>query len=409
MTRPTGDLVSADGFDPTLADVRRDPYPYYRWLLRDDPVHQGAHGVWYVTRFDDVRSVLTDGRFERAGIRDFWQDLIGPGPLTAVVRDVILFQDDPDHRRLRDVIGAVLTPAALRRLEPRIHRIVDDVLAVFGPRGEMDVINDLAYPLALTVICEILGLDNEDYERLRRWSLDIGRTLDRAIGAAELSRGHTAILEFADYLSELILCRPGEHRAGLLGTMLAGNGGNGRNIRLTEVVGTVVTLVFTGNETVANQIGNGLLALLRNHDQLRLLRAEPERMTDAVEECVRFDPSIQSNSRSVGTDVELGGRTLRRGDFVVVLTAAANRDSRRFPRPDSFDITRERVQSMSFGAGMRYCLGALLARLELRVALDRLARLEEVALAVPTDELVYQPSTMFRGLDTLPITFRPTA
>ena len=235
MTRLADVRVPAGGFDPTDADARRDPYPYYAWLLRNDPVHRGAHGFWYVSRYDDVRSVLTDHRFTRTGIRDFWQDLVGPGPLTTVVREVILFQDEPGHRRLRDVIGTVLTPAAVRRLEPRINRIVDDVLAVFGPRGEMDVLNDLAYPLALSVVCEVVGLDVGDYPRLRTWSIDIGRTLDRAVGSGELARGHAALVEFGDYLGDLILRGPGRQTSGLLGAMLDGSG-NGESQRSPSVL-----------------------------------------------------------------------------------------------------------------------------------------------------------------------------
>jgi cytochrome P450 len=167
----------------------------------------------------------------------------------------------------------------------------------------------------------------------------------------------------------------------------------------------VLTLIFAGHETVTNQIGNGMLALIRHPDQLRLLRERPELVPGAVEECLRYDASVQSNSRQLAEDVEFAGHRLRAGEFVVVLAGAANRDPEQFADPDRFDVTRTDVQPMSFGAGMRFCLGAILARIELRAAFSRLVRLPDVRLAVTDDELVYQRSSMFRGLLSLPIRF----
>lgn len=388
-------------FDPARDDVQRDPYPFYQWMLRHDPVHRGAQGIWYVSRYDDVRTVMGDPRFGRAGIRDFWAEMVGPGPLSGILRRTIFFQDPPDHDRLRALIAPAFAPRIVRGLQPTIDRIVDDLLAPVVPRGEMDVVSELAYPLALSVIAEVLGLPVEDRDRLRAWSLDIAPTLDLASSPAEVARGQAAMGEIVDYLRALAARGGG---SGLYWTMLATADGPDR---VDEVISTVVTLVFAGHDTVTNQIGNALLALLRHPDQLELLRREPERMPGAVEEFLRYDSSVQSNYRLLGEDVELGGVTMRRGELVVGLMGAANRDPGKFADPDRFDITRPDVQPMSFGAGMRFCLGAILARLEAASAMGRLIGLADLRLAVPVEDLVYQRSTMFRGLARLPISFAP--
>jgi cytochrome P450 len=405
MAPGTATAAQITGFDPADPAVQRDPYPYYRWLLRNAPVYRDAQGIWYVSRYVDVRTVMGEPRFQRAGIRDFWAELIGPGPLSEIMRKTLFFQDEPDHGRLRSLITPVFTPRKVRALQPRIAQIVDDLLAPVTPRGEMDLMSDFAYPLALTVIADLLGVPAADRDRLRAWSLAIGPTLDLMAGPAEIARGQAAMDEFIEYLRELISARRAESGEDLLRTLLAAQ--NAGDISMDEIISVLITLVFAGHETVTNQIGNGLLALLRHPDQLELLRAGPGRVPGAVEEFLRYDSSVQSNSRQLGEDVELGGTTLRRGEFVVALLGAANRDPAQFADPDRFDILRTDIQPMSFGAGMRYCLGAILARMEATAAFGRLIGLADLRLTVPDEALAYQRSTMFRGLVSLPIAYTP--
>jgi cytochrome P450 len=358
MTQVADSPTPVTGFDPTSPDVQRDPYPHYRWLLRNDPVHS--------------------------------------------VRHTVLFQDEPDHGRLRGLVAHPFSLRMARSLQPEIDRLADDLLAAVAPRGELDVINDFAYPLALGVISQVLGLPAADRDRIRGWSLAIGPTLDLVATPEEVRRGQVAMAELVDYLHGLIATRAADPGDDLLGAMLAARD---RQISTDEIMAMVLTLIFAGHETVTNQIGNGMLALIRHPDQLRLLRERPELVPGAVEECLRYDASVQSNSRQLAEDVEFAGHRLRAGEFVVVLAGAANRDPEQFADPDRFDVTRTDVQPMSFGAGMRFCLGAILARIELRAAFSRLVRLPDVRLAVTDDELVYQRSTMFRGLLSLPIRF----
>lgn len=403
MTRSVTRPVPETGFDPTAPEVLRDPYPSYAWLLRNDPVHRGVGGLWFVSRYEDVRAVMNDERFRRDGIRDLWTGLVGKGPLGDVVRHTVLFQDEPDHSRLRGLVAAPFTARAVRELAPEVTRIAEDLLAPAVRRGHLDVIDDFAYPFALGVIMSVLGLPAEDRDRIRGWSLDIGPTLDLVAGEDEIRRGQAAVVELVDYLDRLIADgRVPDDR--LLGAMLRHRD---RDIGMAEIHAMVLTLIFAGHETVTNQIGNGVLALIHHPDQLELLRTRPELAPQAVEELLRYDASVQSNSRQVDRNVALGGQTVHQGEFVVVLAGAANRDPARFDDPDRLDITRTDVHPMSFGSGMRFCLGAYLARQELAAAFRGLAALPGLRLAAAEEELAYQRSTMFRGLLSLPVDCTP--
>ncbi|MER7458834.1 cytochrome P450 [Micromonospora sp. NPDC126480] len=409
MTQSLDVTIPDTGFEAASPAVQRDPYPYYRWLLRNEPVHRGARGIWYVTRYADVRTVMSDPRYGRAGIRDFWAGLVGPGPLSEILRHTIMFQDDPDHGRLRAMIGPAFAPRRIRGLQRTIEKIVDDLIAPLARRGTMDVVNDVAYPLPLTVTAHLLGLPPADRALLRSWSLGIAPTLDLAAGPAEIVRGQQAMGEFVEYLRQALArrTRTGEPGADLLGVMLRATDGDDRRATVEEIISMAVTVVFAGHDTVTNLIGNGMLALLRHPGQLALLRQQPDLIPNAVEEFLRYDSPVQSNSRYLTEDVAIGGRTMRRGELAVALIGAANHDESVFAEPARFDVTRSNVQPMSFGAGMRLCVGALLARLEARAAFGRLVRLADLRLAIDDEDLIYQRSTMFRGVEELPVSFTP--
>ncbi|MFV2086279.1 cytochrome P450 [Micromonospora sp. LOL_021] len=406
----TAGPIPSAGLDPLEPAFQLDPYPYYHWLLRNDPVHLGNEETWYVTRFADVRLVMSDQRFGCASVRDWWEEMIGPGALKDIMRDTMFFEDNPNHARLRSLISPTFAPSRMRALQPKIDEVVDELLTPLAHRGEMEVVSDFAAPLALTFVCELIGIPRSGYEGVRKWSLDIAPTLDLIPSDEEIVAGNAAMGAFTDYLRELIDSRRGDHGPDLISVMLEaaeGDGVDGRPVTMNEMISTVISVVFAGHDTVTNQVSNTVLALIRNPDQMALLRRRPELVDNTVEESLRFDSAVQSNSRRVDEDVTIGDRQLRKGDFVVALMGAANRDPEKFDDPDRFDITREGTKTMSFGAGMRYCLGAILARLELRTALDRLIRLPDMHLAMPEEEISYQRSSMFRSLVKLPVTFDP--
>lgn len=404
--------IPESGLDPLDPGFQRDPYPYYEWLLRNDPVHCGEEGTWYVTRYDDVRMVMSDERFGCASVRDFWEEMIGPGALKDIMRDTLFFEDDPKHGVLRSLVRPAFAPRRMRALQPEITRVVDELLAPLARRGSMELVNEFAAPLALTFVCDLLGVPPDGYEDVRRWSIDIGPTLDLVPTQEEIDTGNKAMAEFTEYLRDLISARgPDDGREDVIGVLLAASRDEKHAghpyVSMNAIISTVISVVFAGHDTVTNQISNTMLALMRHPDQYALLRDNPNLVPNAVEESLRYDSSVQSNSRRLDVDAEIGGKLLPRGDFIVALMGAANRDPRQFDEPNRFDITRQNIKPMSFGAGMRYCLGALLGKLEIAAALERLILLDDVQLEIAEDQLAYQRSSMFRSLVQLPVSFTP--
>jgi orsellenic acid P450 oxidase len=391
------------GFDPYLDDVRRDPYPYYRWLLRNDPVHQGAGDMWVISPYEDVRHVMTDPLFDRGqGFREVWTEMVGPGPLRDIMGLTIFFAGPDDHARLRRLISRAFAPRVIDALAARIGQIVDDLLEPALERGTMDAIADFAYPLPLIVLAQVLGVPADDRAQLREWSLAIGPTVEFGVTPEARDRGNAAMGEFVDYVRRLI---PGLRRSGqesLLGTLAEGVG---TELTENELISMAITLILSGHETTTALISNGLLALAQHPDQFAVLRRDPGLITNAVEECLRYDAPVQLNTREVQQDTELGGKELHRGEMVVVLQGAANRDPAQFPDPDRFDITRAGIHPISFGIGRRFCLGAPLARLEGQAALGQVARrVQDMQVATGSSQLRYEPSAMFRVLTSLPVT-----
>lgn len=404
--------VPATGLDPLDPDFQRDPYPTYRWLLRHDPVHRGAGGTWYVTSYEHVRTVMSDERFGCASVRDFWEEMIGEGALKEVMRDTLFFEDDPKHKFLRSLISPMFAPKRTRVLQPRIEATVADLLSPLARRGRMELVSEFAAPLALTFVCELLGVPRSGHDSVRRWSIDIAPTLDLVPTRAEIDRGNVAMGEFTEYLDGLVAQRRAEPRDDLISIMIETaddpTADTAGFVTRNAIVSSIISVVFAGHDTVTNQVSNTVLALLQHPEQLELLRRDPDLIPNAVEESLRYDSAVQSNSRRLDVDVELGDRRLPKGDFVVALMGAANRDPEHVPGdPNVFDITRKPVSPMSFGVGMRFCLGAMLARIELRAALDSLVQLPDLQLDIAPENLRYQRSSMFRSLVELPVTHRP--
>jgi cytochrome P450 len=393
-------VASESLFDPFAPDVLADPYPLYRRLREQDPVHRSPLGFWVVTRYADVELVLRDPRFGRGGFEALLDSQQGRLPPS------MLFRDPPDHTRLRALVSRAFTPRVVEAMRPHIQAIVDRLLDRVAGARAMDVIADLAYPLPVTVICEMLGVPTEDHERIRQWSADVARSLD-AIGpwaAPEVAeRGRTSRRALAEYFRGLVAERRRQPQPDLLSSLIAAEE---RGDRLTEgeLLSTCILLFVAGHETTVNLIGNGLLALLRHPDQLALLRGDPTVVPGAVEELLRYDSPVQRTARTTSEDVELGGRVIDKGSMVVAVVGAANRDPARFPEPDRLDVRRADTHHVSFGFGIHYCLGAPLARVEGQVAFATLLR-RMPDLALDTDAPEWRESSVLRGLKALPVRF----
>jgi hypothetical protein len=393
-------------------EFRANPYPLWHRLRSEDPVHQDPMGMWLLTRYADVEPALRDPRFSND--RQLFQsrrrmlEERGASSLEETFGRSMISVDPPDHTRLRKLVNKGFTPRRVEGLRPRIGEIVDELLSAVEPAGGMDLIADFAYPLPVTIICELLGVPLADRARVRSWSramIDVDDFVDPSPEYIEGLKRSTD--ELHDYLGDLVRRRRAEPADDLISDLVKVRDGTvpgAAQLSDHELLGTAVLLLIAGHETTINLIGNGTLALLRHPDQLGLLRDDPSLARSAVEELLRHDSPVQLTARVLLEEVEIGGRRLPAGSEVMPVLAAANRDPERFADPDRLDITRPDNRHLSFGGGIHFCLGAPLARLEGEVALRALVqRLPRLSLA--TAEPRWRPNTFLHGLESLPVSF----
>jgi len=393
-------------YNPLLPEFHANPYPFYRRLREEDPVHASPLGIWVLTRYEDAVMVLRDPRFGREGIAELQEARLGAARARPKNSRDMLFRDPPDHTRLRALVGRAFTPRVVEEMRPHIQEIVDGLLDRVEGSGGMDVIEDLAYPLPVRVICEMLGVPTSDQEVFRQWSADIARSLDAALFPADSgvgTRGQEASDALKEYFRSLIAVRRKHPQPDLLSGLIAAEE-QGDKLTEAELLSTCVLILIAGHETTVNLIGNGLLALLGNPEQLRALANDPALIQTGVEELLRYDGPVQRTSRMTMADVEIGGKKIAKDSVVVAAIGAANRDPAVFADPERLDVARKDNRHIAFGFGIHFCLGASLARIEGQVAIGTLLR------RMPAPKLVsdipeWRESSVLRGLKTLPITF----
>ncbi len=403
---------------PTLfgPQFKADPYPTYAWLRDHAPAHShtNRHGIttWYITRYDDCLAVLRD---HRRFVKDYRNALPSAEraalpampPLLRLISNHILNMDEPDHTRLRMLVNDAFTVAMVEALAPRLQQIADDLLDRVHHRGEMDLIEDFAFPFPIIVIAELLGIPPEDRARFRRWSSAIvAPTADTARTLRKLEKSRRTMEDFIDYLRAICAQRRAEPRDDLLTSLLQVEA-DGDRLREEELFSMVLLLIVVGHETSVNLIGNGMLALLENAAACGDLQSDASIMPLAVEELVRYaNPVERAPIRFAAEPVTLHGCDIAPGDSVSVVLAAANRDPRQFVAPDRLDLTRSPNRHLGFGMGIHYCLGAPLARLEGRIAFATLLRrLPGLQLAAPVESLRWHTHPIMRGLRHLPVTW----
>jgi len=393
-------------FNPFLPEFHADPYPFYHRMRETDPVHLSPLGLWVLTRYEDCVTSLRDPRFGRDGFEAILSAQYGEESETGRLPRSMLFRDPPDHTRLRALVNRAFTPRVIEGMRGQIQAVVDRLLDRVERHGHMDVIADLAYPLPVTVICDMLGVPEGDHEQMKDWSSDIIRSLD-AIGIPSddsvVERGRVGRRGIAEYFRALLPERRRHPRADLLSSLIAVEE-QGDRLTEGELLATCVLLFIAGHETTVNLIGNGLLALLRHPGELVRLRAEPGLIGSAVEELLRFDSPVQRTARITNAEVVVGGKTLPPGAFVVTAIGAANRDPRHFPDPDRLDIGRTENRHIAFGFGIHFCLGAPLARVEGQLALGALMR-RMPKLRLTGSDLEWRESSTLRGLKAFPVEF----
>jgi cytochrome P450 len=395
-------------FNP-FAPERVDPYPTYAKIREAAGAFATPFGSVLITRYDACDKVLRSGSFRTPrGYRDA-NDPAGPprfapdGALTLHRRNWILFQTGEPHTRLRKLVTKVFTTRAVRGLTPRIDDLVARLLEPVLARGNAEVIADLAYPLPATVICELLGIPEADRERNRQWATAVAATIDPIITDQQVKAAETAMTEWDAYMRAFLAERRRTPGQALIDDMLAVEE-DGARLTEDEIAANATFLFIAGHETTTNLIGNGLLALLRNPDQLAALRADPGLGDNAIEELLRFDSPVQFAARVAVEATEVEGVPCAPEVIVSVALGMANHDPRRFTDPDRLDLRRPDCKPLSFGGGPHYCIGAALARAEARSAFARLlAATSAIELA---GEPKLRTQLSLRGLATLPIAVR---
>jgi cytochrome P450 len=387
-------------FDPADPAFIADPYPTFHRLRAKGPVHKSVLGFWVVTRYDDVQTVLRDPRLGKETIQKLVEKRTGQ----PAVDLSMLTRDPPDHTRLRGLVAKAFTPRVVEALRPRVVAMVNELIDRMLEKGETDLMEDFAYPLPITVICELLGVPVEYQETFKHWSMDVARGLDAIFHVPEVAaRSAAARHALADFFRALIAERRKAPRNDLLSVLIAAEEA-GDTLTESELLATCTLLLVAGHETTVNLIGNGTLALLRNPDEFKRLRENPALAASATEELLRYDSPVQRTARIGTTDITLGDQTIPAGEVVMLFFGAANRDPARFPEPDRLDIGRTDNRHVAFSNGIHFCLGAPLARLEGQIAFEALTRrLPNLALKTATPS--FRPSVTLRGLTTLPLTY----
>jgi cytochrome P450 len=395
-----------------------DPYPFFARLREQAPVCKVVTeglSVWLVTRYDDIRDVLSDPRLSNdPNLADaVTRAMPWVGASMSTARHMLRV-DPPDHTRLRRLVAKAFTPRRLEVLRPRIQQIADELVATIQPLGRADLLAEFALPLPLTVISELLGVSTTEEQEFVQW-VNIFFGMDEG----DAARSAQARAWLNDYLARLIERKELEQaeriadaeQGSLLDGLIAVRN-EGEQLHHDELLAMSFLLLIAGYETTANLISNGLLSLLRNPDQYAALRADPALTRPAIEELLRYESPVKLTPfvRITTTEVTIGGVVIPAHQPVLVSFAAANRDPAQFPDPDRLDIFRAERGHLALGHGIHFCLGAPLARLEAEIAFTTLlAGCPDLALAVAPEELQWRRSRILRGLKRLPVTFTPPA
>lgn len=420
-------VSAALAFHPRDPLWAADPYPRYARLRQDDPVHRSAFGMWVLSRDADVRAALKDPRFSSRPSRfsAHARPQLAALPASRMVRDMVMFQDPPAHTRLRRLLARVIHERLGDDLKLRIARCVDELLAPHLPRGEIDLLHDLAMPLPVHVIADLLGIPPQDRSRVKTWAESLFKVFSPLTDESGYRTLNDAVQAFRDYLAQLVQWRRAHPQSDVISLLVDLHDDEGA-LSDDELITSCMLLFANGEETFAHALCNGVWAMLQQPAQWQRLVETPALRRAAFEESLRFDSPAQVVGRTLLEAVELHGRVMPQGVPVYLLLGSANRDPARWADPDRFEP--ERFASpvgadgghVALGHGRHACLGAGIARAEAQVALDRVLDLlvapevvsdvgPDVGPGQPGAGLAWRPDLFLRGLQRLPLRFRPAA
>jgi pimeloyl-[acyl-carrier protein] synthase len=391
----------------TEPDVMASPYRFYRELREADPVHWDPFlHAWAVTKYADIVTVLSRFSADRT-LTAAQLDGMGLGglkPIIEVMARQMLFRDPPAHTRLRNLCAAAFTPARVAVLREHIQDIADSLIDRFIGQGRADIVADLAAPMPAIVTAEMLGVPVRDHEKLKQWSIDFAEILGNFQHQPDrVSRVAASVRDMADYFRAAIRQQETDPHEGLVNSLSQAQV-DGNRLTEEEIIANLILTMIGGQETSTNLIASGLLTLLQHPEQMRMLLDDPSLIPLAVEELLRFESPIQHTARVAHEDFFLGGKLIRRGQSVVAVLAAGNRDPERFQNPDLLDLKRGDKGHLAFGWAAHFCFGAPLARIEGQIAFSTLLRrLKNLELA--SDDFVWRENFGLRGLSRLPVRF----
>jgi len=392
-------------------DVSSDPHMLYRILREQDPVHWDPYmHAWVVTSYAEVITVVMNYSADRTPTPEYL-DRLGLAfmkPFAEMMLQQMLFMDAPMHARLRGLCSVAFTPRKVEALRSVVQSIADDLLDKVVEQGSLDMISDFASPLPAIVTARMLGVPEDDHRQLGAWVIDLAEVLgnfqhhpDRV---AEIVQ---SLQDLKSYVADHIRVQRVQPNDGLICSLMAAEV-DGQHLTDEEIIASTIITMIGGHETTTNLIASGFLSLLRNPSSLEGFRLQPEIATSAVEELLRFESPVQHTARIAPADMELGGKTIRKGSRVVAVLAAANRDPLRFPQPDKLDLLRSDNRHAAFGWGAHFCFGAPLARIEGQIAFNTLlGRLQNPVLL--QDTLDWRENAGLRGLTSLRIGFDPAS
>lgn len=373
---PRPDAEKAAAFDPFALheDYLDDPYPAYRILRENDPVHRCPDGSYFLTRYADLVQVYKGAEFSSDKTSQFGPKYGADSPLYRHHTTSLVFNNPPLHTRVRALLSPAFTPRALRELEPDLAALVERLLDEAQEKGSFDLIADYASAIPVEVVGNMLGVPHADRGPLRDWSLAILGALEPVTPPDVLARGNIAVSEFSSYLADLIEDRrqnPAQYEDDVMGRLIKGSP-DGDTLSDDELIQNCIFILNAGHETTTNLIGNGVGALFEHPDALADLRADPTLIDSAVEEFLRFESSNQLGNRRVDTPTTVGGVEMASGTYIHLCIGAANRDPDEFKYPEQLDLRRRPNRHLAFGTGLHACAGMSLARVEGRLAIRQL-------------------------------------
>lgn len=392
-------MTTVTSFNPFSAEVKADPYPYYAWLRREAPAYYNADlGFWTISRYADVAAILRNPA-------DF-SSAEGIGPEKTPGIPMIITMDPPNHTRIRSLVSKAFTPRVVAQNAVRVQAIMDGLLDDVLTKGTFDLVQDVAYPLPVIVIAEMLGVEPQRRDDFKRWSDDVIGSLAGTAHGHDQASMQRSMGEFAAYFYGIVEARRAERKGDLVSALIAAQEDRDA-LNTGEIIAFCLLLLVAGNETTTNLISNGALALTQNPEQAARLRADASLAPSFVEEALRYDSPIQGFFRVTTRAVQVSGSTIPKGEKVFVLYAAANRDDAQFPDADRFMIDRTPNNHVAFGLGVHFCLGAPLARLEARIATETIFRRLKNLRPDPSGTITRVDNPLLRGLKSFPLLYEP--